>query len=96
MFHCELDNLNMTTTNVHDINIVNIAGGIMLTNVLPIVQVIDKNILRWFGHVRMREEEETNTKVARQYRSPPERTEYISERSPRNENVSRIDNIGGQ
>ena len=54
-----MGNVNMTTTNVHSINIVNIAGGIMLTNMLPIVQVIDKNILRWFGNVRRREEEFT-------------------------------------
>ena len=37
----------MTTANVH----VNSSGGIMLTNMLSIVQAIDKNKLRWFGLV---------------------------------------------
>ena len=37
--------------------VVNSAGGIMLTNMLPIVQVIDKNKLRWFGHFIRRDEE---------------------------------------
>ena len=57
-FHCEWDNLNRTTTNVHENTIVNRSGGIMLTNMLPIVQAIDKNKLRWFGLVMRREEEE--------------------------------------
>ena len=48
-FHCEWDNLNRTNTSVHDNTIVNSSGGIMLTNKLSIVQVIDKNTLRWFG-----------------------------------------------
>ena len=56
-FHCEWDNLNRTTTNVHDNTIVNSSGGIMRTNKLSIVQVIDKNNLRWFGLVMRREEE---------------------------------------
>ena len=55
-FHCEWDNLNRTTTSVHDNTIVNSSGGIMLTNKLSIVQVIDKNKLRWFGPVMGREE----------------------------------------
>ena len=55
--HCESDNLNRTTTNVHGNNIVNSAAGIILSNLLPTVQVIDKNKLRWFGHVMRREEE---------------------------------------
>ena len=38
-FHCEWDNL--TTTSVHDNTIVNSFGGIMPTNKLSIVQVID-------------------------------------------------------
>ena len=42
-FHCEWDNFNRTTTSVHDNTIVNSSGGIMLTNKLSIVQVIDKN-----------------------------------------------------
>ena len=50
-FHCEWDNLNRTNTNVYGNTIVNSYGGIMLTNMLPIVQVIDKNKLRWFGLV---------------------------------------------
>ena len=45
-FHCELDNLNRTTTRVHDNTIVNSSGVIMLTNKLSIVKVIDKNTLR--------------------------------------------------
>lgn len=35
VFHCEWDNLNKTTTNVHGNNIVNSAGGIMLQEVKP-------------------------------------------------------------
>lgn len=35
VFHCEWDNLNKTTTNVHGSNIVNSAGGIMLQEVKP-------------------------------------------------------------
>ena len=37
--------------------IVNSSGGIILTNKLSIVQVIDKNTLRWFGLVMGRKEE---------------------------------------
>ena len=97
-FQCEWDNLNRTTTSVHDNTIVNSSGGIMLTNKLPIVQVIDKKTLRWFGLVMRRNEEsmlrvvkdegkETKRKdyVARQHRSPLERIEHISEISPPNE-----------
>ena len=99
-FHCEWDNLNRTTTSVHDNTIVNSSGGIMLTNKLSIVQVIDKNTLRWFGLVMRRKEEsmlrvvmELKTKgkrprgktyVARQHRSPLDRIEHIYERSPPN------------
>ncbi len=61
-FHCEWDNLNRTTSSVHNNTIVNSSGGIMLTNKLSIVQVIDKNKLRWFGLV-MRREEESMLKV---------------------------------
>ncbi len=35
VFHCEWDNLNKTTTNVHGSNIVNSAGGIMVQEVKP-------------------------------------------------------------
>ena len=42
---------------MHDNTIVNSSGGIMLTNKLSIVQVIDKNKHRWFGLVMRREEE---------------------------------------
>ena len=35
--------------------------------------------------VKRKDQEETKTKVARQHRSPPERKEHISERSPPNE-----------
>ena len=69
------------------------------SNMLHIVQVINKNNLRWFGHVTRREEystlrvvdewketeRKTKTKVARQHRSPPESKEHITERSPPNE-----------
>ena len=55
-FHCEWDNLNRTTTSVHDNTIVNSSGVIMLTNKLSTVQVIDKNKLGWFGLVMRREE----------------------------------------
>ena len=100
-FHCEWDNLNRTTTSVHENTVVNSSGGIMLTNKPSIVQLIDKNKLRWFGLVMRREErvnaqgcdavkyegKETNREdyVARQHRSPPERKKNISERSPPNE-----------
>ena len=33
LFHCEWDNLNKTTTNVHGSNIVNSAGGIMIQEI---------------------------------------------------------------
>ena len=59
-FHCEWDNLNRTTTNVHGntiIFIINSSGGIMLGNMLPIVQAIDTNKLRWCGLITRREEE---------------------------------------
>ena len=98
-FLCEWYNLNMTTTSVHDNIIVNSSGGIMLTNKLSIVRVIDKNNLRWFGLVMTgrvnaqgcdagkHEGKETKRKdyVARQHRSPVERIEHISERSPPND-----------
>lgn len=35
VFHCEWDNLNKTTTNVHGSNIVNSAGGIMVQEIKP-------------------------------------------------------------
>ena len=35
-FHCEWNNFNRTTTNVHGNTIVNSSGGIMLGNMLPI------------------------------------------------------------
>ena len=41
-FHCECGNLNRTTTSMHDNTIVNSSGGIMVTNKLYIVQVIEK------------------------------------------------------
>ena len=88
-FHCEWDNLNRTTTSVHENTVVNSSGGIMLTNKPSIVQLIDKNKLRWFGLVMRREErvnaqgcdavkyegKETNREddVATQHRLPPER-----------------------
>ena len=50
---------------MHDNTIVNSSGGIMLTNKLSIVQVIDKNKLRWFG-LFMRREEESMLRVAMQ------------------------------
>ena len=56
-FHCEWDNLNRTNTTVHDNTIVSSSDGIMLTNKLSIVQVIDKNTLRWFGLAMRRKEE---------------------------------------
>ena len=37
-FHCEWDNLNRTTSSVHNNTIVNSSGGIMLTNKLSTVQ----------------------------------------------------------
>ena len=42
---------------MHDNTVVNSSGGIMLSNKLSIVQVIDKNPLRWFGLVTRRKEE---------------------------------------
>jgi len=35
LFHCEWDNLNITTTNVHGSNTVNSAGGIMIQEIKP-------------------------------------------------------------
>ena len=64
-FHCEWDNMDRTTTSVHDNTIVNSSGGIMLTNKLSIIQVIDENELRWFGLV-MRRKEESMLKVVMQ------------------------------
>ena len=51
VFHCEWDNLNKTTTNVHGNNIVNRAGGIMLQEIKPgfesgkarLLPIIDKS-----------------------------------------------------
>ncbi len=71
-FHCEWDNLNRTTTSVHDNTIVNSSGGIMLTNKLPIVQVIDKKTLRWFGLV-MRRNEESMLRVVMQLKTKGKR-----------------------
>ena len=42
---------------MHDNTIVNSSSGIMLTHMIPILQVIDKNKVRWFGLVMRREEE---------------------------------------
>ena len=42
---------------MHDNTIINRSGGIMLTNMLSTVQVIDMNTLRWFGVVMRRKEE---------------------------------------
>ena len=56
-FQCEWNNLNRTTANVHGNTIVNSSVGIMLTDMLPIVQAIDKNKLRWLDLLMMREEE---------------------------------------
>ena len=73
-FHCEWDNLNRTTTNVHGNTIVNRSGGIMLTNMLPIVQAIDKNKLRWFGLVMRRHEEESMLSVVMQLKANGKRS----------------------
>ncbi len=73
-FHCELDNLNRTTTNVHgNTIIVNSSGGIMLGNMLPIVQAIGKNKLRWCGLV-MRREEESMLRVMMQLKANGKRS----------------------
>ena len=45
----------------------------MLTNKLPIVQVIDKNKLRWFGLV-MRREEESMLRVVMQLKMKGKRS----------------------
>ena len=79
-FHCEWGNLNRTTTSVHDNTIVNSSGGIMVTNKLSIVQVIDKNKLRWFGLV-MRREEESMLRIVMQLKMkgkrPREKTTWL-------------------
>ena len=78
IFHWEWDNLKRTTADVHGNNIDNNTGGIMLTNMLPVVQVIDKNKLRWYGHV-MRKEEESILRVVMQLklkRQRPRRDKY--------------------
>ena len=69
-FHCEWDNLNRTS--VHENTVVNSSGGIMLTDKLSIVQVIDKNKLRWFGLV-MRREEESMPRVVMQLKMEGQR-----------------------
>ena len=71
-FHCEWDNLNRTTTSVHDTTIVNSSGGIILTNKLSIVQVIGKCTLRWFGIV-MRRKEESMLRVVMQLKTKGKR-----------------------
>ncbi len=71
-FHCEWDTLNRTTTSVHDHTIVNSSGGIMLTNKLPIVQVIDKKTLQWFGLV-MRRNEKSMLRVVMQLKTKGKR-----------------------
>ena len=55
LFHCEWDNLNRIQLD-HYTN-VNNAGGMMVTNMLPIVHVTDKNKLLWSGNTMRREEE---------------------------------------
>ena len=72
-FHCEWDNLNRTTTNVHGNTIVNSSGGIMLSSMLPIVQAIDKNKLPWCGLV-MRKEEESMLRVMMQLKANGKRS----------------------
>ena len=53
--------------------IVNSSGGIKLGNMLPIVQAIDKNKLRWFGLV-MRREEESMLRVMMQLKANGKRS----------------------
>ena len=109
-FHCEWDNLNRTTTSVHDNTIVNSSGGIMVTSKLSIVQVIDKNKHRWFGLV-MRREEESMLRAVMQLKMkvmrPRGKTTWLdninrhqkgnntSLKESSERNVSRIDTIGG-
>ena len=71
--HCEWDNLNRTTTSVHDNTIVNSSGGIILTNKLSIVQVMNKKTLRWFGLVMRRKEESMLTVELRRERRQEEK-----------------------
>ena len=49
--------LLLRAPSLHGNTIINSSGGIMLGNMLPIVQAIDKNKLRWFGLVMKTEEE---------------------------------------
>ena len=53
--------------------IVNSSGGIMLGNMLPIVQAVEKNKLRWFGLV-MRREEESMLRVMMQLKANGKRS----------------------
>ena len=46
----------------------------MLTNMLPIVQAIDKKKLRWFGLVMRREEEESMLSVVMQLKANGKRS----------------------
>ena len=59
---------------MHGNTVVNRSGGIMLTNMLPIVQAIDKNKLRWFGLVMRREEEESMLSVVMQLKANGKRS----------------------
>ena len=90
---------------MHDNTIVNSSGGIMLTNKLSIVQVIDRNKLRWFGLV-MRREEESMLRVVMQLKMkgkrPRGKTTWLDNidrhqkgKKSSERNVSRIDTIGG-
>ena len=45
VFHCEWDNLNKTTTNVHGSKSVNIARGIMVREIKPGLQNQNQNVL---------------------------------------------------
>ena len=54
------------------LSFVNSSGGIILTNKLSIVQVIDKNTLRWFGLV-MRRREESMLRVVMQLKTKGKR-----------------------
>ena len=45
VFHCEWDNLNKITTNIHGSNVVNSAGGIMIQETKPYVQLTHERTL---------------------------------------------------
>jgi hypothetical protein len=54
VFHCEWDNLNKITTNVHGSNVVNSAGGIMIQETKPGVERTQERMLPLYDRSKER------------------------------------------